>query len=59
VATGVIVVCHHDRAIIVVVLMHFIVFGEADMFVPVVLFDCLIECRAQTVDGDAILFGQS
>ncbi len=43
------VVRYHNGLLIVDVMMYFVVCGEADMLVLVDLFNCPVECRAQTV----------
>ena len=47
------VVRYHDGLPVVDVLMYAVVCGEADMLVLVDIFNCLVECGAQTVGGVA------
>ncbi len=52
-------VCYHDGLLIAVVLMYFVVCGEADMPVLVDLFNCPVECRAQTIGGIVSTLGKT
>jgi hypothetical protein len=38
--------------------VYFVLLGKADMFVPVELFDCLIECWTETVGYIAAALGK-
>ena len=58
VSVGSRVVCYHDGLLVAAVLMYSIVCGEADMLVLVDLFNCLVECRAQTVGGITSTLGK-
>ncbi len=53
------VMCHHDaRGGHGVIMMHLILLGKDGTFVPVELFDHLIECRTQMVGHIAVAFGK-
>ncbi len=53
------VVCYHYGLLIVDVMVYFVVCGEADMLVLVDLFNCPVECRAQTVGCTAATLGKT
>ena len=53
------VVCYHAGLLIVDVLMYAVVFGKADMLVFIDLFNCPVECGAQTVGGIESMLGKT
>ena len=53
------VVRYHDGLLVVDELMYAAVCGEADMPVLVDLFNCAVECGAQTVDNIAATLGKT
>ena len=59
VSVGSRVVCYHDGLFIAAVFMYSVVCGEADMLVLVDLFNCPVECGAQTVGGIASTLGKT
>ncbi len=59
VSVGSRVVRYHDGLIVAAVLMYSVVCVEADMLVLVDLFNCPVECGAQTVGGIASTLGKT
>ena len=53
------VIRYHAGLPVVDVLMYAVMCGEADMLVLVDLFNCLVECEAQTVGGIAATLGKT
>ena len=59
VSVGSRVVRYHDGLFVVDVLMYAVVCGKADMLVLVDLFNCPVECGAQTISGIASTLGKT